>query len=96
MLTQKSTCLDSLLLDRQRKSSKKTDHIMWRREEPIFHSARDTLRKAVMEATEPNGRTRCLKILRHQRSQHLATSPSELRGPLLMGENLGSLGVPLL
>ena len=30
-LTQKSTCLDSLLLDTQRKSSKYTDHMMWRR-----------------------------------------------------------------
>jgi len=33
--------------------------MMWRREEPIFHNARDTLKEAV---TEANGRTRCLKI----------------------------------
>ena len=60
--TQNSTCLDSLLLARQRKSSKYTDHSRWRRVDPTFHSARETRRKAVTEAMDPKGRTHCLKI----------------------------------
>ena len=59
---QKSTCFDSLLLDRHRKSSKYTDHMRWRRADHTFHSARETRRKAVTEAIDPKGRTHRLKI----------------------------------
>ena len=62
-LTQKSTCLASLSLDRQRKSSKYADHINFKRDDPIFPIAKETLRKAVTDAMEPKGNTRCLKIL---------------------------------
>ena len=62
-LTQKSTCLASLSLDKQRKSSKYADHINFKREDPIFQIARETLRKAVTDAMEPKGKIRCLEIL---------------------------------
>ena len=61
-LTQKSTWLDSLSLDKQRKSSKYADHISFKRDDPIFQIAKETLRKAVTEAMEPKGSTPCLKI----------------------------------
>ena len=61
-LTQKSTCLASLSLDRQRKSSKYADHISFKRDDPIFQIAKETLRKAVTDAMEPKGHTLCLKI----------------------------------
>ena len=61
-LTQKSTCLDSLSLDKQRKSSKYADHISFKRDDPIFQIANETLRKAVTDAIEPKGNTLCLKI----------------------------------
>ena len=60
---QKSTCLDSLCRAKQRKSSKYADHISWSRNVPIFHMASETLRKAVTEASDPKGKTLCLKIL---------------------------------
>ena len=60
--TQKSTCLASLSLARQRKSSKNADHINFKRDDPIFQMAKETLRKAVTDAIEPKGRTLCLKI----------------------------------
>ena len=55
--TQNSTCFDSLLLARQRKSSKYTDHNIWRRAEPTFHKESETLRKAVTDAIDPKGKT---------------------------------------
>ena len=60
--TQKSTCLASLSLARQRKSSKYADHINFKRDDPIFQMAKETLRKAVTDAMEPKGRTLCFKI----------------------------------
>ena len=62
-LTQKSTCLASVSLDRQRKSSTYADHINFKRDDPIFQIAKETLRKAVTDAMEPKGNTLCLKIL---------------------------------
>ena len=66
--TQNSTCLDSLCLAKQRKSSKYTDHIKWRRVDPTFQSARDTRRKAVTDAMDPKGKTHCLNIFSDEHS----------------------------
>ena len=60
--TQNSTCLASLTLARQRKSSKYADHINFKRDDPILQMAKETLRKAVTDAMDPKGRTLCLKI----------------------------------
>ena len=54
-LTQKSTCLDSLSLDKQRKSSKYADHISFKRDDPIFQIDKETLRKAVTDAMGTKG-----------------------------------------
>ena len=60
--TQKSTCLDSLRRARHKKPSKYADHKSRSRDVPIFHVASETLRKAVADAIDPNGKTLCLNI----------------------------------
>ena len=64
----KTQHLDSLFLAKQRKSSKYTDHIKWRRVDPTFQSARDTRRKAVTDAMDPKGKTHCLNIFADEHS----------------------------
>ena len=62
-VTTKSVCLKVGSSTRKKKSPKYDVQTNRRSLVPIFQIALATLKKAVAEATEPKGRTFCLKIL---------------------------------